>query len=168
MHFCSWGLSKWQMQTLFPGPWCRNITSILAIGLTACVSDSSASYSAAPLTFSFSFLLFRAACIAYGSPQTRGQIRAVAAGLHHSHSTLGSKLHPATYTTAHDNARSLTHWVRPVVEPASSWMLVGLVTAEPQQELPPLTLCFFPISHSSLFAPSNPLKPWKIHFLSVA
>ena len=29
-----------------------------------------------------------------------------------------------TYTTAHGNAGSLTHWVRPGIEPVSSWMLV--------------------------------------------
>ena len=33
----------------------------------------------------------------------------------------------ATYTTAHGNARSLTHRARPGLEPASSWMLTGLV-----------------------------------------
>ena len=38
----------------------------------------------------------------------------------------------ATYTTAHNHARSLTHRVRPGIEPASSWILVRLVTAEPQ------------------------------------
>ena len=43
---------------------------------------------------------------------------------------------PVPYTTAHSNAGSLTHWVRPGMEPASSWILVGFVTAEPQQELP--------------------------------
>ena len=50
-----------------------------------------------------------------------GWIRAVAvaAGLHHSHS----------------NARSLTHWVRPGIEPASLWILVGFVSSEPQWEL---------------------------------
>ena len=32
-----------------------------------------------------------------------------------------------TYTTAHGNARSLTHRVRPGIEPASSWILVRLV-----------------------------------------
>ena len=40
-----------------------------------------------------------------------------------------------TYTTAHSNAGSLTHWVRPGIEPTSSWVLVGFITAEPQQEL---------------------------------
>ena len=32
-------------------------------------------------------------------------------------------------------AGSLTHWVRPGMEPASSWILVRFVTTEPQQEL---------------------------------
>ena len=34
------------------------------------------------------------------------------------------------------NARSLTQWTRPVIEPESSWILVGFVTTEPQWELP--------------------------------
>ena len=33
----------------------------------------------------------------------------------------------ATYTTAHSNARSLTHWARAGTEPATSWFLVGFV-----------------------------------------
>ena len=41
----------------------------------------------------------------------------------------------AAYTTAHVNARSLSHWARPRMEPESSWTLVGFVTAEPQREL---------------------------------
>ena len=49
------------------------------------------------------------------------QIRAVAAVLHHSHS----------------NTRSLTHWAGPEMEPTSSWILVGLATAELQWELQP-------------------------------
>ena len=40
-----------------------------------------------------------------------------------------------TYTTAHGNTRSITHWVRPGIEPASSWILVGFISAEPQWEL---------------------------------
>ena len=43
-----------------------------------------------------------------------------AAGLHHSHSNTGS----------------LTHRVRPGMEPAASRILVGFVTTEPQWELP--------------------------------
>ena len=41
-----------------------------------------------------------------------------------------------TYPTAHGNAGSLTHRVRPAIEPASSWILVGFVTTEPWWELP--------------------------------
>ena len=37
------------------------------------------------------FLFFRAAPVAYGGSQARGQIRAVAAGLHHSHSKARSE-----------------------------------------------------------------------------
>ena len=40
-----------------------------------------------------------------------------------------------TYTTAHGNARSLTHSVRPGIEPATSWFLVGFVSAAPWREL---------------------------------
>ena len=32
-----------------------------------------------------------------------------------------------TYTTAHGNARSLTHGARPGIEPTASWLLVGFV-----------------------------------------
>ena len=38
------------------------------------------------------FVCFRATPAAYGGSQARGQIRARAAGLHHSHSNAGSKL----------------------------------------------------------------------------
>ena len=34
----------------------------------------------------------------------------------------------ATYAAACDNTRSLTHWLRPGIEPASSWILVGFFT----------------------------------------
>ena len=44
------------------------------------------------LLFVFSFFLFIAAAAEYGSSQARGQIRAVAASLHYSHSNAGSKL----------------------------------------------------------------------------
>ena len=33
----------------------------------------------------------------------------------------------ATYTTAHGNTGSITHWARPGVEPETSWFLVGFV-----------------------------------------
>ena len=77
----------------------------------------------------FFFLLFRAAPTEYGGSQTRGLIGATAAGL----CKAGSK--PSPWPTAHGNARSLTHWEGPGIEPESSWILVGFVSAEPQGEL---------------------------------
>ena len=44
------------------------------------------------------YLLFRAATMAYGSSQARGLIRAVAAGLYHSHSNAGSDPTPQLTT----------------------------------------------------------------------
>ena len=60
---------------------------------------------------------------AYRSSQARGQIGGIAASLCYSQIQAMS----ATYTTVHSNAGSLTHWVRPGIEPASSWILVGFV-----------------------------------------
>ena len=54
-----------------------------------------------------------------------------------------------TYTTAHSNTRSLTHLVRPGIKPASSWLLIGFVTTEPQWELPRQWI-FNPIIHSPI------------------
>ena len=39
------------------------------------------------------------------------------------------------HTTAHGNARSLTHCVKPGIELVTSWFLVGFVSAAPQWEL---------------------------------
>ena len=81
------------------------------------------------------FLLFRAALEAYGGSQARSGTGAAAAGLHHSHSSVESGP-PLTYTTAHSsNTRSLTHCVRPGIEPATSWFAVRFVSAAPQWEL---------------------------------
>ena len=82
---------------------------------------------APPPFFFFFFCLFRATPVTYGGSQARSRIGAVAAG-----STSHAQQHRipatfATYTTAHPHARSLTHWARQGVEPASSWMLVSFV-----------------------------------------
>ena len=78
------------------------------------------------------FGLFRAAPMAYGGSQARGQIGSVATCLCNSHSHTRSEPHlrPTPYPSI--------HWVRPELEPASSWMLVIFVSAEPQGELPVL------------------------------
>ena len=75
--------------------------------------------------------------VSYGSSQARGQIRATTASLHHRHSNARQICAVSvTYTTAHSDVGFLTHWARPWIEPASSWILVGLVSGEPQWELP--------------------------------
>ena len=40
-----------------------------------------------------------------------------------------------TYTTAHSNAGSLTHWARPGIELATSWLLLRFVSSAPWWEL---------------------------------
>ena len=82
------------------------------------------------------FLLSRAVSQAYGGSQARGPIRAIAAGLRHRPRQRRIWAVSSTYTTAQGNTGSLTHWARPGIEPASSWILVRLITAEPQWELP--------------------------------
>ena len=77
-------------------------------------------------------LFFRASPEAYGSSQARGQIGATAAGLHHSHSHTRIWAKSVTYTTAHGNARSSTHWARPGIKAATSWFLVGVLSTVPQ------------------------------------
>ena len=39
------------------------------------------------------------------------------------------------FNTAHGHAVSLTHWERPGIETASSWMLVKFLSTEPRWEL---------------------------------
>ena len=73
--------------------------------------------------------------MAYGSSQARGRIGATVASLHCSHSNTGFEPLLVTYTTAHGNARSITHRLRPGIESSSSWILVRFSTAEPLQEL---------------------------------
>ena len=83
------------------------------------------------------FLFFRATPTAYGSSQTRS-LRAIAAGLNHSHSNLESQLYLCS--TSHGNARSPAHLERPGIEPVSSRILVGFVSTAPQTELPGIIL----------------------------
>ena len=49
---------------------------------------------------------------------------------------LGIRAVSATCTTAHSDAGSLTHRVRPGIKLASSWILVRFISAAPQWELP--------------------------------
>ena len=87
--------------------------------------------------------LFRVAPEAYGSSQARGQIRAIAADPHHSHSHTG--LEPYLWPTSQVTATLdyPTHWVRPGIELAFSWILVRFISAAPQWELHSFIFFFF-------------------------
>ena len=62
-----------------------------------------------PFFLFFLFAFSRAAPAACGGSQARDLIGAVAVGLRQSHSNVGSGAASAAYTTAHSNARPLTH-----------------------------------------------------------
>ena len=83
--------------------------------------------------FLFLFCLFRAAPTAYGSSQARGLSGATVAAYDTSQQRQIQAV-SVTYTTAHGNAGSLTHWGRPRIEPIPSWLLVGFVFAVPRWE----------------------------------
>ena len=75
----------------------------------------------------------------------------------------------STYTIAHGNAGSLTHWVRPGIKATSSRILVRFVTTEPQWELPFLILKKFYYRkfqscrsiHNSIINPQVPITQVK-------
>ena len=79
----------------------------------------------------FFFLLFKVAPMAYGSSQTAPQPQ-----------QLRIQTESVSYTTAHGNAGSLTHWVRPGIEPATSWFLVRFTNPWATMGTPPLTFLY--------------------------
>ena len=79
--------------------------------------------------FLFFFSLFRAAPAAMDIP--RREVKSEPQSQQHQMWVVS-----ATYTTAHGNTRSSNNWARPGIEPASSWMLVTFVSAEPRWKLP--------------------------------
>ena len=68
-----------------------------------------------PCPHPYSFFFFRAIHKTYAGSQARGRIGAMS----------------ATSTTARGNVRSLNYRVRPAIELATSWFLVGIVSAAP-------------------------------------
>ena len=57
---------------------------------------------------------------------------------------------PVTYTTAPGNSGSLTYWAKPGIKPASSGILVGFITPEPQWEFQAHTFKSQEIPHKLL------------------
>ena len=80
-----------------------------------------------------------------------GQIGAAGAS-----SDVGSEPASSTYTTTQGKVRSLTHRARTGIEPETSQLLVGLVTAEPRQELLVGLFLSVLVGISGLLAPSAP------------
>ena len=80
------------------------------------------------------FFSFLATPTAYWGSQARGRIRATAVSHSHSHSNARSepRLRPTPQLTAMLNP----NWVRPGIEPATSWFLVRFVSAVPRREHP--------------------------------
>ena len=73
------------------------------------------------------FVFSRAAPAAYGSFQARGSNRGCCCQPTPEPQHRGIQAESATYTTAHSNAGSLTHWARPGIKLATSWFLIGFV-----------------------------------------
>ena len=65
--------------------------------------------------------------VAYGGSQAKSLIGVVATSLTPQPQQHQIWVMSATYTTAHGNARSLTHWKRPRIEPSISWFLAAFV-----------------------------------------
>ena len=98
----------------------------------ATVADSAFQFSADSKWIHLFFL----APMAYGSSQARGLNQSCSHWPTPQPQQLGIWAVPTTYTIAHSNARSLTHWTRPGIKTTSSWILFGFVTAEPWLKLP--------------------------------
>ena len=69
-----------------------------------------------------------ATLVAYVSSQARGSNQSCSCRPTSQPHQRGIRATSATYTSAHSNARSLTHWVRPGIKPASSWIPVRSAT----------------------------------------
>ena len=80
--------------------------------------------------FFFIICLYRAAPSAYGGSQAgvKSELKLLA------YTTASIRTASATHTAAHRNDRSLTYWVMPGIELASSWILVGFVKRRPTHE----------------------------------
>ena len=77
---------------------------------------------------------FKATPATYESSWARDQIWTAAAGLYHK-MEMADRAASVPYTVVSGNSRSLTHWARSGIEPATSWFLVRFVSGAPGREL---------------------------------
>ena len=90
-----------------------------------------------PFIFIFIFWLFKATPAAYGGSQARDQTRAYATATATPDLSCICNLHHSS-----QQCQILTLWARPGIEPATSWFLVGFISAAPWWELQSI-LCVY-------------------------
>ena len=88
------------------------------------------------------FAFSRATPTAFGSSQARGQIRYSCQPTPQPQQCKIWAM-SAIHTTAHSNARSLTHWERPGIEPAFLWILVGFINCWATKGTPTTSFLFY-------------------------
>ena len=108
----------------------------------------------------FFFWLFRATPSAYGCSQARGSNQSCRHQPTPEPQQPGIQAASVTYTTTHGNARSLTHSLRPGIQPESSWMQVGFVNHWAEMGTPNWW-CFWWHRHERCSFPSSILEPLK-------
>ena len=74
---------------------------------------------------------------------------------------LGIRASSATYTIAHGNAGSLTHWARPGLEPETAWFLVGFVNHWATMGTPRVMYLHYLTEHNPLIANREFPPPWR-------
>ena len=79
---------------------------------------------------------------------------------------LGNLIEATAASLQHSHARSLTHWARSGIEPATSWFLVGFVSATPRWELPDSFNCSDSSSEHMIAHPGI-IKKWETACLSL-
>ena len=109
----------------------ESIKNIFLPQTKACVFIASKEYS---LSLFFFSCLFRASLEAYGGSQARGSNWSCCYQPMPEPQQCQIQATSVTYTTAHGNARSLTHWERPGIKPATSWCIVGFISTAPPWE----------------------------------
>ena len=117
-----------------------------AYGNSHCFDQWYSKYTPELYLILFIFLLFMAAPAAYGNSQA-GVESELQLQPTPQPQRWGTRAAPVIYTPVHGNARSPTHWMRPGIVPASSWILVGFASTVPQWELQPLKFKLTYISH---------------------
>ena len=74
-----------------------------------------------------------------------------------------SELQLLAYTTAYGNTGTPTHQARPGIELTPSWILVGFISTESQQELPGVSFNYTVLQRQKNVAPtlacSQPVPP---------